>query len=186
MKRTFLPLIIVLCINTAFAQIKHAVTKSTITFQIKNLGINTGGSISGLKGDLQFDPAHLETSSIEASVETSTINTDNDSRDEHLKSDSYFDVAKYPKISIKSISLKHKSGNNYTGTFNLTIKDKSNQVELPFTYTENGNTASFKGSLKIKRTDYGVGGKSLIMSNDVAVTIDVEATKQPLEKSTNK
>jgi polyisoprenoid-binding protein YceI len=161
----------------SFSQSKYTVTKSTINFKIKNLGINTGGSISGFKGDILFDPAHLDASSIEASVETNTINTENGTRDEHLKSDSYFDVAKYPKITIKSISLKHKSSDSYTGTFSLTIKDRTNTVDIPFTYTESGNTASFKGTLQIKRSDYGVGGKSLIMSNDVNIAIDVEATK---------
>ncbi|WP_426669675.1 YceI family protein [Mucilaginibacter sp. McL0603] len=177
MKKHF-ALILLLSVGTwAFSQSKYTVTKSTITFKIKNLGVNTGGNISGFKGDIQFDPAHLDAGSIEASVETNTINTGNDTRDEHLRSDSYFDVAKYPKITIKSVSLKHKSGDSYTGTFNLTIKDKTNTVDIPFTYTETGNTASFKGTLQIKRSDYDVGGKSMIMSNDVNITIDVEAAK---------
>ena len=173
-------IILILLLSTtfcSFSQTKHTITKSIITFQIKNLGVNTGGSISGLKGDIKFDPAHLDASTIETSVDVNTLNTDNDARDEHLKSDSYFDAAKYPAITIRSVSLKHKSSNNYTGTFNLTIKDKTNTVEIPFTYTETGNTAVFKGTLKIKRTDYGVGGKSLIMSNDVTISIEVDTTK---------
>lgn len=161
----------------AFAQVKHTVTKSSVTFQIKNMGFTVNGSLAGFKGDIQFDPAHPEAGTIEASLEANTINTDNGSRDEHLKSDSYFDVAKYPKITIKSISIKHKGGNNYNGTFNLTIKDKTNKIDLPFIYTETGNSASFKGSFKINRTDYGVGGKSMIMSSDVTILIDVTTTK---------
>ncbi|HEY9004061.1 MAG TPA: YceI family protein [Mucilaginibacter sp.] len=156
---------------------KQTITKSAITFQIKNLGINVGGSFSGLKADINFDPEHLDSSSIEASVQANTINTDNDSRDSHLKSEDFFDVDKYPEIKMKSVSIRHNGGNNYTGTFNLTIKDKTNQVQVPFTYTENGGTANFKGSFKIKRTDYGVGGKSMVMSNDVTITIDVSASK---------
>jgi polyisoprenoid-binding protein YceI len=177
MKKYFALILLLSVATVAFPQSKYTVTKSTITFKIKNLGVNTGGNISGFKGDILFDPAHLDASIIEASVETNTINTENGTRDEHLKSDSYFDVAKYPKITIKSVSLKYKSGDSYTGTFGLTIKGKTNTVEIPFTYSQTGNTASFKGTLQIKRTDYGVGGKSLIMSNDVNVTIDVEATK---------
>ena len=141
------------------------------------MGINANGNISGFKGDIQFDTDHLDASTITASVDVNTINTDNETRDNHLKSDSYFDAAKYPAISIKSVSFKHKSGNNYTGIFNLAIKDKTNQVELPFTYAETGNTASFKGTLQIKRSDYGIGSKSMIMSNDVTISIGVETTK---------
>jgi len=156
---------------------KQNVSKSAITFQIKNLGINVAGSFSGLKADINFDPAHLESSAIEASIQSNTINTDNESRDKHLKGEDYFDVDKYPEIKMKSISIKHNGGGNYTGTFSLTIKDKTNQVQVPFTYTENGDTGNFKGSLKIKRTDYGIGGKSMVMSNDVTISIDVSTSK---------
>ena len=175
--KKYLFFILLLLTTIGFAQTKHTLTKSSVTFHIKNLGINTGGSIGGIKADIQFDPAHLDASTISATADVNTINTDNDSRDEHLKSDSYFDVAKYPRITIKSVSLKHRSGSNYTGTFNLTLKDKTNPIQVPFSYVETGNNASFKGSFQIKRTDYGVGGKSLVMSNDVTVTINVETTK---------
>ena len=135
------------------------------------------GKLGGLKSSILFDPAKLDSSKIEATVEVNTIDTDNGTCNDHLKTDSYFDAAKYPAITIKSVLFKHKTGNSYTGIFNLTMKDKTNQVELPFTYNENGNAASFKGTLKIKRTDYGVGSKSMVMANDVTIMIDVEATK---------
>ena len=168
---------LLLVANCAIAQVKHTVTKSTITFQIKNLGFNTRGSFSGLHGDIQFDPANLGSSSIASSVDVSTLNTDNNMRDEHLKSDSYFDATKYPQITMRSVSLKHKNGDNYTGVFNLTIKGKALPVDVPFTYTATGNVALFKGSFKIKRTDFGIGGSSLSMSNDVTVNVDVETSK---------
>jgi polyisoprenoid-binding protein YceI len=177
MNKRYLSIILLFLVNCAVAQVKHTVTKSTVTFTIKNLGINTGGSIGGVQANIMFDPNKLESSSIEATADVTSINTDNDMRDEHLKSDSYFDVAKYPKITIKSISLKHKSGNNYTGQFNVTIKDKTLPLEIPFSYVESGNTASFNGTLKLKRTAFGVGSSSMVMSDDVIVTIDVETSK---------
>ena len=177
MNKKYLSVILLFLVNCAMAQVKYTVTKSTVTFKIKNLGINTGGSFGGVQANIMFDPAKPETSSIEATADASTINTDNDMRDEHLKSDSYFDVAKYPKITMKSVSLKHKSGNNYTGQFNLTIKNKTQLLEMPFTYIESGNTASFNGTLKLKRTAFGIGSSSMVMSDDVTVTIDVETGK---------
>jgi len=177
MRKVFLLFFFTLLITTSFAQSKNPITKSSITFQIKNLGVNTSGSFSGFKGDIRFDPAHPENSSIEASVDANTINTDNDSRDEHLRNEDYFDVTKYPKITIRSISFKHKSGNNYTGTFDLTIKDKTNKIELPFIYTDTGNTASFKGSFKIQRSDYAIGSQLSVMANDVTIFIEVTTSK---------
>jgi len=154
------------------------VTRSAITFEIKNLGINTGGSIGGLVTKVNFTPSNLTASGIEASVDVNTINTDNSSRDEHLRSADFFDVARYPKISLKSVAFKHKSGNNYTGTFILTIKDKSKQIEMPFTFSDKENAIEFKGTFKINRLDFGVGGESMILSNDVTVNIDCEGKKQ--------
>lgn len=176
MKRIF-PIILMLTISSAFAQVKQNVTQSSITFQIKNLGFMTHGTFGGLQADIKFDPAKPEASSIDATIDANTVNTDNDMRDNHLKEDGFFDVAKYPRITLKSIALKHKSGNNYDGQFNLTIKDKTRAVDIPFTYTEATNTAEFKGILKIKRTDFGIGGSSMIMSNDVQVDIDVKTSK---------
>ena len=153
------------------------VTRSAITFGIKNLGINTDGSIGGLVAKVNFAPSNLSASSIEASVDVNTINTDNSSRDEHLRSGDFFDVARYPKISLKSIAFKHKSGNNYTGTFILTIKDKSKQIEMPFTFLDKENTIEFKGTFKISRLDFRVGSSSMVLSDEVTINIDCEQKK---------
>ena len=124
MKKVYPFLILSFFISAAFSQSKsQTVTKSSVVFHIKNLGITVDGTLAGFKGAINFDPANLTTSTIEASVETNTIDTDNGTRNDHLKSDSYFDAVKYPTITIKSVSFKHKSGNNYSGTFNLTIKN---------------------------------------------------------------
>jgi polyisoprenoid-binding protein YceI len=163
--------------GTSFAQVKSTVTKSSVTFKIKNLGINTSGNFSGLQASIQFKPTDLTASTIEASVETATVNSDNTMRDEHLKKEDYFDVVKYPKITFKSVSFTHKSGNNYTGDFSVTIKDKTKVIEVPFTYTETDNAGVFNGSFKILRSDFGVGGKSMILSNEATVTINTEVSK---------
>ena len=177
MKKIFAPVLLLLLITaTTFAQVKP-VAKAIIQFQIKNLGINTGGTISGLQANVQLNPAQPATSVIEATVDVNTINTDNEKRDEHLRSENYFNVAKYPKISIKSVAITKKSGDRYVGKFNLTIKDKTKQFDIPFTYTENGSVANLTGTFKLNRLDFGVGGSSLVLGNDVTVTITAEVSK---------
>ncbi|MEX8549350.1 MAG: YceI family protein [Mucilaginibacter sp.] len=162
---------------TAFSQTSQKVTSSAVTFKIKNLGINTEGSFGGFKATIIFDKEPLESSSIEASVDTRTINSDNEMRDDHLKKEAYFDVAHYPEIKMKSVALKHQKGENYTGDFDVTIKAKTKRIKLPFTYTENDSGNSFKGSFPIKRSDFDIGGKSMVLSDDALVTIAVETTK---------
>lgn len=176
MKKIFAVITLLIATNCTLAQVKHTVSKSTITFQIKNMGINTGGNIGGLHADINFSKDRPEASTITATVDVNTINTDNDKRDTHLKSADFFDAARYPKITMKSVSIKHKSRNNYLGSFNVTIKDKTNLVAVPFTYTIAGNTAIFNGSFKIKRSDYDIGSTSLVLGNEVTIAINIETT----------
>ena len=175
-KKNILILLLFLA-NCAFAQGNHPVKRSSVTFQIKNMGFTVNGSIGGVQATIVFDPATPESGVIEASADVATINTDNEMRDHHLRSDSYFDAAKYPKITMRSVTLKHKSGSNYIGQFNVTIKDKTKQLEMPFTYVENAGSETFTGILKLKRSDFGIGGGSMVMSDDVKVTIEVETGK---------
>jgi len=174
-KLTALVITSLFLINMVAAQAR--VTRARISFQIKNLGINTNGVIGTMQANIQFDPAALNTSTIEASADVKSINTDNDTRDDHLRSDEFFDAARFPKITMRSVSFRHKSGNNYVGQFNVTMKDKTKAFDVPFTYIVNGNTGSFKGSFKLNRLDFGVGSSSLVLSNDVTVTIEVDVTK---------
>lgn len=179
MKKILLPLLLTAIANFGFGFtfLQNTVTHSTVTFAIKNLGINTGGTISGLSANIKFDPANLAASTIEASVDVNTINTDNTLRDDHLKGGDFFDAGHYPTINLKSVSLKHKSGNNYSGKFNLTIKNKTKLVEMPFTCTDKGNTIEFSGSIKLNRLDFGVGESSFTLSDQVTVTVSAEMEK---------
>jgi polyisoprenoid-binding protein YceI len=178
MKKFF---VLIALISATYSGTLYAQTsgmRSVITFEIKNLGIATTGSIGGLITKVHFIPANLSSSSLEASVDVNTINTDNSSRDEHLRSEDFFDVSHFPKIVLKSMAFKHKSGNNYVGTFTLTIKGKSKQIEVPFAFMDKENTVEFKCAFKINRLDFGVGSKSMILSDEVIINIDCEEKKQ--------
>lgn len=178
MKKTCLFVTAFILINTAaFAQVKQVVTKSTLTYEIKNLGIKTTGKFTGLQADIVFDKANLPGSSIEAHVDVNTIDSDNAMRDNHLKAEDYFDAEHYPKITMKSASFKQKSGNNFVGIFNITIKGKTKAVEVPFNYAESANVALFKGSFKINRHDFNVGGKSMVLADEAIIDLIVETSK---------
>jgi polyisoprenoid-binding protein YceI len=177
MKRVLTFILITAITTLGVAQVKHTLTKSAITYKIKNMGFNTGGTIGGVQANINFSKDKPEASTIEATADVNTLNTDNDSRDTHLKSADFFDVAKYPKINIKSNSIKHKSGNNYLGNFNVTIKDKTKAIDIPFTYVVNGTVATFKGGFKMLRTDFGIGDKGVVLANDLTVDINIETTQ---------
>jgi polyisoprenoid-binding protein YceI len=163
-------------VNQSFAQTKWTPYLASVSFKIKNAWLTVDGSLKGFKGDLEFSDDALNTSLLEASVQVATINTGNGKRDSHLRSADYFDADRYKTIEIKSKKL-YKTSNGYAGIFNVTIKNITHEVEIPFHYIVNGNNATFEGSFAINRLDYGVGGNSLIMGDNVTISIVVNTKK---------
>lgn len=145
-----------------------------ISFKIRNAGLNVTGRFTGLRANLIFDPADLAKSSLSASVDVTSIKTGIRKRDDDLQEEQYFNSARYKLIEMKSAKL-YKKGDKYAGMFNVTIKGVTKLVEVPFEFNRNGSNAEFKGSFNINRRDYGVGGNSMIMSDDLTVNIRINA-----------
>lgn len=158
----------------AFAQTKWQPVTYNVSFKIKNAGVIVSGKFTGLKTDLKFSPDKLNTSHLKGTVEVPTIKTGIGKRDEDLKNEKYFNAKKYNLIEVASTKL-YKKDAQYAGMFNVTIKGVTKQVEIPFEYIQNGKEAEFKGTFIINRRDYGVGGKTLTMSEDADVTIYIKA-----------
>ena len=170
MKTLLIFCLTVLMSGFAVAQQALKITKATVSFTIKNAGLNVNGSFGGFQGTLTFDPANLSRSSMTASVDANSIDTGINARDNHLRKPEYFEVAKFPLISLQSKSIVAKDGDAFEGTFDLTLKGRTRSVIVPFT-VQNGQ---FTGSFKIDRRDYGVGGNSLIMGDTVTIKIQVQ------------
>ncbi len=166
-------LISLLLITGLAAKAQQKVTSYSVKFKIKNFGLTVTGSLKGMVYKINFNPNNLENSKIRTSVKVKTINTGIGARDKHLKSDDYFDADKYPKITLESFKFTKLNGNKYTGFFNLTIKNITKEISFPFTYSKSGNKGIFTGTFTINRRDYGVGGSSLSMGDNVTVNISV-------------
>ncbi|PBQ32323.1 hypothetical protein CNR22_11260 [Sphingobacteriaceae bacterium] len=153
------------------------VSSSSVTFKIKNAGLTVNGSFLGLNAKINFDASKSAGNSIQATVEAKTIDTDNNTRNAHLKKAEYFDVEKYPKISLVS-TFFGKDKEAFRGYFNITIKDKTKAVTVPFTFSEKNGKGVFKGSFTLNRLDFGVGESSIILSDNVTVTLEVNVLKK--------
>jgi len=181
MKKFPLTLLLLTIIFSSIAQnYKPADEGSKVHFVIKNFGINTGGDIKGLNGSIQFDPANLKTANFNVSVDVKTIDTDNGTRDEHLRSDSYFDVEKYPVITIKSTKINKTNKSTagwyyFTGT--LTMHGVTKTILFPFSATVKGDSYLFEGKFELDRLAYGVGQNSSVMGKVVKVSLSVLAKK---------
>jgi len=97
-------------------------------------------------------------------------------RDNDLQGEKYFNSDKYKVIEVASTKLYHK-GTQYAGMFNVTIKGVTKQVEIPFEFKQSGNEAEFTGSFPLNRRDFGVGGRTLTMSDNLTVNIHIKAKK---------
>jgi polyisoprenoid-binding protein YceI len=175
MKKIILLLLIAGVTNTALAQYKPVEQGSWLKFSIKNLGFGVDGSFSGFEGTIDFDPQNLADSKFDVTINAATVNTDNSLRDEHLKGEGYFDVKNNPKIRIASNKIATaKGGYLFNGV--LSIKGKSKPISFPFTATPSADGYLFKGSFKMNRRDFNIGGTSTV-SDELEVNINVIAKK---------
>jgi polyisoprenoid-binding protein YceI len=148
---------------------------AAITFKIKHsLGATADGTFKGFAGTMFFDAMNLSTASIKATIDAKSINTGINLRDNTMRDEDYFNVEKYPKISIVSTKIeKNIKENEYIGFFNLTIKNVTKNIKIPFIFTPNGTQATFKGTFAINRTEYGIGEKSALLGDTATITITV-------------
>ena len=167
------------CIVTAFGQ-NYTPTDagSKVRFVIKNFGINTGGTFEGLAGTIVFDPANLAGASFNVSLDAKSVNTDMEARDNHLRKEEYFDVEKYPKLSFRSTKITTTNKEGYLFMFGvITIKNISKEISFPFKQTSKDGGILFEGEFKLNRLDFGVGGKSFSMSDELNVELSIFAKK---------
>jgi polyisoprenoid-binding protein YceI len=137
---------------------------ASVSFVIKNLGVEVDGTLDQPEGTIIFDADDLAASSIRASIKVKTIKTGIEARDESLREEEYFYVDKYPRMSFSSTGIA-KSGTGYQATGKLTIKGQTKTINIPFT-VEND---VFKGGFTLDRLDFGVGESSWILSDEVKV-----------------
>ena len=160
---------------------------SSVNFQIRHMGVSTvRGGLNAIKGTIVLDEKDITKSSVEATIETKSVSTGVEARDNHLKSPDFFDVAQFPLITFKSTGITNKGKLQLIGNLTLNGVTKSVTLDLDGPATPqkgmNGKTISgFSASGLINRSDFGFGTKSKAspaVGDEVKFTIDVEIDKQ--------
>lgn len=153
---------------SSFAQTINA-NKSVVNFEIGNLGFNiVNGTFKKMTGKVIFNPTYFANASFEVCVESSTVNTHNKKRDNHLKKEDFFGVEKYPTICFKSESIIIR-GVEYLTKGKLTMHGITRQIEIPFTYVDN----TFTGFFTVNRYDYNIGSQTSKMMVSQKVEIEI-------------
>jgi K(+)-stimulated pyrophosphate-energized sodium pump len=151
---------------------------SYIDFGIRHILATSKGNFSNISGNITITE-DVESSHINITIDVASINTNDGERDEHLKSDEMFNVAKYPTITFESSKI-NKTEEGYIATGNLTMMGVTKEIELPFTYLGKGKTprdedfAAIEGSITINRFDYGLDYAKGILGEDVSLDFSIE------------
>jgi polyisoprenoid-binding protein YceI len=146
-------------------------SQGNVSFVIKNAGFSVDGFFEKVKMEVIFNKKNPENSKFFGEVETSSINTDNNKRDKHLREKDYFYCEMYPIMKFVSSGVKVLNSNQLSVTGNLTIRDVTKLITIPVDISKADGKDVFTSTFKLKRRDYNVGGWSLILSDDLKVTI---------------
>lgn len=161
-----------------------------IGFKVKHLVVSTvSGKFTSFEGKLEGEKEDFSDAKISFSADVDSIHTGNEQRDNHLKSEDFFDAAGHPKLTFISTSIE-KDGNDYKITGDLTIRETTKSIVLNAEFGGIEKSlygqvvAGFEVTTKINRQDFGLkwgavteaGG--LVVANDVKIIANVELIKQ--------
>ncbi|NBX03262.1 MAG: polyisoprenoid-binding protein [Alphaproteobacteria bacterium] len=155
---------------------------ANVVFSINHLGYSGYiGRFNSIDGNLKFDPTAPEKSSVSIHIDPASIDTNNAKLEEELKTDKFFNVAKFPDITFESTKVVKTSDTTGDITGNLTLMGVTKEVTLKTTFNGAGKNPfnskpklgfSAKGS--IKRSDFGMSGYIPAVGDEVLLTIEVE------------
>ncbi|GMV77239.1 MAG: polyisoprenoid-binding protein [Chitinophagaceae bacterium] len=164
---------------------------SEITFKVKHLMISTvTGKFNSFDATMQAEKEDFTDAKISFEADINSIDTGNEQRDGHLKSDDFFNAEQFPKLTFHSTSFTKLSNSDYKLSGNLTIRDVTKPIDLTVEYGGTivdpyGQTKlGFEISGKINRKDYNLkwsatteaGG--LVVGDDVKLHVTIEMAKQ--------
>jgi polyisoprenoid-binding protein YceI len=165
---------------------------TNVEFTVRHMMIsNVKGQFRKISGTITGNGSDPASATIDATIDASSVDTGVEGRDEHLKSPTFLDVAKYPTITFKSSKVEAAGPNRWKMTGNLTLHGVTKPIVLdvevagPPIHDPMGNTrAGASATTTIKRSDFGVtwnkaleaGG--VMVGDEVTISIDVEAIKK--------
>lgn len=147
--------------------------ESSITITATQQGADFPAQFKKFQTEIKFDPADLAHSSVVATIDTSSFDSQSQDRDAQVKTSDWFDVAKFPVARFETKSFKDLGGGKYEAAAKLTIRGVTKDVTFPFSLTIKGKVAKMTGSLTLLRTDYGVGQGSWAATDWVGGNVKV-------------
>jgi len=169
---------------------------TSVEFSVRHLGVAwVKGHFMDIKGSAEFDPAHPEKAFGEVEIEAKSIWTNNEMRDNHLRSKDFFNVEQYPLVTFKSTGVEKISDREFRATGDLTMRGITRPVTLAVEFfgirevpSGDGKTrethAGFSAKTTVNRHDFGIswdapiGGGITTVGGEVDVIINAEAIRE--------
>lgn len=195
MKALFRPLAVAALALVAFGSTTRAAVEtyaidpvhSSVGFTIRHFVSKVPGSFTKFEGRLQVDRDNLENSSVEATIDAASINTNNQKRDAHLRSPDFLEVEKFPRMTFKSKAWKKTDAETFEVTGDLTLKDVTREVTLKVTSlgfgpgSRGAMLSGWEATTKINKAEFNVKDPPMLdaaLGDDVTITITIEAVKK--------
>ena len=159
---------------------------SSAQFSVRHLGVSTvRGAFTKVSGTVLYDAADPGKSSIQTTIDATSVDTRVDMRDKDLRSPNYLDVEKYPTITFKSKKIEAAGAGKLKVTGDLTIHGVTKEVILdvdgpsaPIKDPWGNQRMGASATTKINRMDFGVAGAPGMVGDDITITLDIEMTKK--------
>ena len=160
---------------------------SRVEFTIRHIVSKVTGNFGDFKGTITYDPAAPASSSTTVEIVATSIDTNNDRRDNHLRSADFFDVAKFPALTFKSTKVVPSGEGKFKVEGTLTMHGVTKPIVLDASFLGAGPGmdgsphAGFEASAKVERKDYGIiWNKALdqggtLLGDDVSINLEIEA-----------
>ena len=162
-----------------------------VEFSAKHLGMMTvRGHFAEVTAGGTIDPEHPEGTAIEATINTASIRTHNEQRDNDLRSSNFLEIDRYPTMHFKSTKVEHVRGDRYKVRGDLTIKGTTRPVTLDvvrygeFNDPMMGHRIGYAAETQIDRKDFGMNFNAIldgkfIVSNEIQINIEGEILEVP-------
>lgn len=160
---------------------------TNVGFSVKHMMVSkVRGRFTGLEGTLEGNPEDLTGAKIDFKIDASTIHTNSEDRDNHLRSGDFFDAETYPNITFVSTEVSNTGGGEYELTGDMTIKDVTKKVTFEVEYEGKGvnpwgvDVVAFEAKTKLSRKEFGLtwnqaleaGG--VLVGDDITITIELQ------------
>ena len=133
------------------------IDKSTLSFNYKQMGVPLEGKFGKFDAHIAFDPANSNIAQTQLEIVLASIDAGSSEADEALVGKPWFNAKAYPNARFSSTNIKALAGNNFEARGKLTIKGKTLDVLVPFTFRSEGAFGIFDGAFVLKRLDYVIG-----------------------------